>query len=151
MFNPYYNNYGGFQPQNPQGMQMQPQRQFNNVPRFKIYPVSSYDEVKSAILDYDGSTNIFTDFANGHIYIKEIGNDGRPSITVFTKEQTPEIVDPLEQRVNQLEIAIKEMKGARNEFRSNGADGRTSRANDADTSEFTKSDGFAAADEWFES
>lgn len=151
MFNPYYNNYGGFQPQNNQGMQMPPQRQYNTMPRFKVYPVSSYDEVKSAILDYDGSINIFTDFANGHIYIKEIGNDGRPLVTVFTKEQAPKIVDPLEQRVNQLEIAIKEMRGARNEFRSNGADGRASHPNDANTSELAEPDGSAAANEWYES
>lgn len=99
---PIYNGYG----MPPMGRQFQPQMQ-----RVKCYPVTSYDEVKSAMIDFDGSVTVFTDFANGRIYTKNINNDGTANIGVYVQAPMPTEVDPLEARVIELERAISELKG----------------------------------------
>lgn len=96
---PIYNNYGLSMP-----------RQFPQMQRVKCFPVTSFDEVKSAMIDFDGSITVFTDFANGRIYTKNINNDGTANIGVYVLTQTPTEIDPLEARVNQLESALIQLK-----------------------------------------
>lgn len=77
----------------------------------KCFPVSSFDEVKSAMIGFDGSINVFTDLANGVIYTKGINMDGTAFINTYRLTQNPANVCTLEDRVIQLENAIQELKG----------------------------------------
>ena len=49
--------------------------------------VTSLDEAKASMIDFDGSLHVFTDIANGKIYTKQINLDGTASLKVYTLEQ----------------------------------------------------------------
>lgn len=51
------------------------------IPR--IRPVSSVDEVRNAIIDFDGSIFYFPDMANKKIYTKQINMDGTSALYVY--------------------------------------------------------------------
>lgn len=56
----------------------------NNQLAYKVRPVTSYEEANSAIVDFDGKPNLFTDFHNGFIYVKTINpNDGSANLQTF--------------------------------------------------------------------
>lgn len=101
-------------------------QQFNNYgytaysqPKpIKCFPVSSYDEVKSAMINFDGSITVFTDLANGVIYTKGINIDGTAFINTYKLTQNPN-VNSLEDRVIQLENALQEIKGGLSNAESN--------------------------------
>ena len=105
MYNPVYNNFNQAPYQRPFSQPMQ---------RTKCFPVSSYDEVKSAMIDFDGSVTVFTDFANGVIYTKGANADGTAYINMYALTQPQAPVDPLEARVRELERAIDELRGGFN-------------------------------------
>lgn len=48
--------------------------------------VTSIDEAKAALIDLDGTPNIFTDFANGNIYVKYTNLNGTASLDIYRKE-----------------------------------------------------------------
>lgn len=109
-----------------------PQQQ--QYPPFITRPVTSVDEAKASPLDSPLSTYLFTDFANGRIYTKQLANDGTALFRTFLLEQTPVQQQPvtqqpqndtvvvyrqdleklinIEQRITQLE---KEWRGDSNE------------------------------------
>lgn len=94
-----------------------PYNQMNYTRPAKCYPVSSFDEVKSAMISFDGSISVFTDFANGVIYTKGINADGTAFINTYTLTQNPVGSDPIEERLIQLEHEIDEIKrGLTNEI-----------------------------------
>lgn len=54
-------------------------------------PVASMDEVKGAMVDFDGSVSFFPSLANNKIYTKQIGLDGNPVYSTYVKQDGIEI------------------------------------------------------------
>lgn len=73
----------------PQFTQQQPNQQ--QVAWMKCRAVTSLEEAKAAMIDLDGSLNVFTNIANGEIYTKQVGLDG---LAVFN---TYRLVNPMPQ------------------------------------------------------
>ena len=106
--NAYYNQYGVQAPGiDSRMMQLQQQRNVLNSPMvfnqntqqpmLKGRMVSSFDEVKAAMIDLDGSVFIFPDIANNRIYTKQIGMNGSAIFNVYS------LSNPIEQQTNQNE------------------------------------------------
>lgn len=68
-------------------LQQQQQMQYNQQMQglLKGRQVSNFDEVKSAMVDLDGTPNYFIDNANKKIYVKQIGLDGSAVYDVYEK------------------------------------------------------------------
>ena len=49
----------------------------------RIRPVSSLEEARASVIDFDGSVFYFPDAANKRIYTKQINLDGTASINVY--------------------------------------------------------------------
>ena len=100
------------QPQAPQYMPAQTAPTFNNyqAPAQGAYlkgrAVTSLEEARAAMIDLDGSVHIFTDFANGKIYTKQINLDGTAVLNTYTMEAVtaPQAVETPSQ-VPQIDIA----------------------------------------------
>ena len=60
----------------PQTYYQQPIR----IPGLKGYPVSSLEEARAAVVDFDGSIFIFPDIVNKRIYTKQINIDGTATL-----------------------------------------------------------------------
>ena len=88
----------------------------------KCMPVSSFDEARNAMIDFDGSITVFTDLANGKIYTKNINNDGTANINVYALTQAPVTSGTLEARVERLEQMIGGMGNAANATADHAAD-----------------------------
>lgn len=52
-------------------------------------PVSSFDEARVSIIDFDGSVFYFPDLANGKIYTKQINMDGTATTNVYSLTEMP--------------------------------------------------------------
>ena len=76
--NPYYYNpnYQPFQERYPRDIQA-------SMNYLKCRPVTSFDEVKAAQIDLDGSLNVFPDIGNKKIYTKQIKPDGTADYQVY--------------------------------------------------------------------
>lgn len=62
----------------------------NNQQNLKGHPVTSFEEVRASMIDFDGSIFYFPDLANKKIYTKQINADGSPSFKVYQLvEQQP--------------------------------------------------------------
>lgn len=55
----------------------------------RIRPVSSFEEVKAASIDFDGSVFYFPDLANKKIYTKHIGMDGAAVFNMYELKEIP--------------------------------------------------------------
>lgn len=58
----------------------------------RIRPVSSFEEVKAASIDFDGSVFYFPDLANKKIYTKQIGMDGLAILNMYELKEMPTAV-----------------------------------------------------------
>lgn len=77
------------QPQfNSYQSQPQPQQQLQQA-AVKVRAVTSLEEARSAMIEFDGCLNIFTDIANGKIYTKQINLDGNAVLNVYKLDKTP--------------------------------------------------------------
>ena len=64
-------------------------------PQIKTYFVTNIEEARASIID-PLATNLFIDTSTGNIYLKKLGNDGRPQFLVYTIQE--EVVkDPMEE------------------------------------------------------
>ena len=52
-------------------------------------PVSSFEEARASIVDFDGSVFYFPDLANKRIYTKQINMDGTALINVYEFKEIP--------------------------------------------------------------
>ena len=52
-------------------------------PSFKAVPVSSFDEAKAAMVDFDGSLNLFVDIQNNRIYTKQLNLNGLAELKIY--------------------------------------------------------------------
>lgn len=55
----------------------------------RVRPVSSFEEVKAASIDFDGSVFYFPDLANKKIYTKQISMDGTPVLNMYELKEIP--------------------------------------------------------------
>lgn len=55
----------------------------------RIRPVSSIEEVRAALIDFDGSVFYFSDLANKKIYTKQINLDGTALLNMYELKETP--------------------------------------------------------------
>lgn len=79
------------QPQPQVVAQRQPQYMMDNsYPVIKGRPVSSFEEARASMIDFDGSVFYFPDLANQKIYTKQINLDGTPSIKIYDLAATPQ-------------------------------------------------------------
>ena len=52
-------------------------------PSFKAVPVTSFDEARAAMVDFDGSLNLFVDVQNNQIYTKQLNLNGLAELKVY--------------------------------------------------------------------
>lgn len=96
------------------------QQQFNfppQQPQIRSSFVSNIEEAKASQIDFL-STNLFCDTANGKIYLKKIGDNGKPIFLTYKIEEEPD-TDPLAQINERLSNIEKYLGGRRNESVSN--------------------------------
>lgn len=55
----------------------------------RIRPVSSIEEVRAALIDFDGSVFYFSDLSGKRIYTKQIGMDGAAQINMYELKEMP--------------------------------------------------------------
>lgn len=80
--------FGSMPYQNQHGVEQNNSMNGNGSMLTPMYgrPVSGLDEVKAFMVPMDGNDYFFTDFANGKIYTKSFGLDGRSIVKVFNQE-----------------------------------------------------------------
>ena len=80
-----YNNYYQPTPAQPAGFQA-----INRTPTgLKGRPVSSIDEARASLIDFDGSVFYFPDLANRCIYTKQINLDGTATMLMYELKEFP--------------------------------------------------------------
>lgn len=62
----------------------------------RIRPVSSIDEVRASVIDFDGSVFYFPDLANRKIYTKQINLDGTASLNMYELKEIPQQQTPMD-------------------------------------------------------
>lgn len=77
----------GYQYYQPQNYQQNYQQ--NCRPVLKAMPVTSFDEAKAAMVDFDGSLNIFVDSQNNSIYTKQLNSNGTSDLKVYKLSSEP--------------------------------------------------------------
>lgn len=96
--------------------QAQPYQQTFNFPpqqpQIKANWVSSVEEAKASQIDFV-STNLFLDTANGKIYLKRIGDNGKPMFLSYVIEEEVQPKDPLAE-INYRLTRIEQAIGGRN-------------------------------------
>lgn len=106
---PYYNSA---QQRLYQMEQQYPQFSQNNIQQFKCRPVTSIDEAKAAMIDLDGTPSVFTNFANGKIYVKYTNLDGTAAFDVYDRQKqnnvdnSMSVLQDLSNRVKKMEEVI---------------------------------------------
>ena len=76
-----YNNF--YPPQNPYGSARPAQL------GLKGRPVSSLEEARASMIDFDGTVFYFPDLANRRIYTKQVNMDGTASINMYELKELP--------------------------------------------------------------
>lgn len=71
-------------------------------PSFKAVPVTSFDEARAAMVDFDGSLNLFVDVQNNQIYTKQLNLNGLAELKVY------KLVDEAPNRPTQVAYVTKE-------------------------------------------
>lgn len=150
MFNGNYN--GPYNPMAPMQQRLQQYEQNYGQPGNGSYgaapqnyircqAVTSIEEARAAMINFDGSVHVFTDLANNRIYTKQINLDGAAVLNVYElKTQGPDAKTALEKRVEELELMVINLKEAIND-KSNAND-----ANGRSTKKQSKSDGANGTD-----
>ena len=85
-------------------------------PQIKTYFVTNIEEARASIID-PLATNLFIDTSTGNIYLKKLGNDGRPQFLVYTIQEEA-VKDPMEEIKTRL-TNIENQLGGKNESISN--------------------------------
>ena len=82
-------------PQQPQ--MIRPSYQTNSMYQSgRVRPVSSLEEVRASVIDFDGSVFYFPDSANKRIYTKQINLDGTALLQMYVLQEIP-VAPPPEQ------------------------------------------------------
>lgn len=79
-----------FQQQHPSYYQSSYLPQMNNIPiGLRGRPVSSIEEVRASMIDFDGTTFYFPDASKKSIYTKKMNLDGTASLETYRLVETP--------------------------------------------------------------
>lgn len=105
----------------------------------RVRPVSSLEEARASVIDFDGSVFYFPDAANKKIYTKQINLDGTALLNMYVLQEIPTTPQPdtyvskdeFQQTVSLLLGEINKMKGEQNHDERKPAE-----PNDANASEF---------------
>lgn len=109
----------------------------------RIRPVSSLEEARASVIDFDGSVFYFPDAANKKIYTKQINLDGTSLLNMYVLQEIPTTPQPeqladtyvskdeFQQTISLLLEEINKMKGEQNHN-----DRKPTEPNDANASEF---------------
>ena len=105
----------------------------------RIRPVSSLEEARASVIDFDGSVFYFPDAANKRIYTKQINLDGTALLNMYVLQEIPTTPQPdtyvskdeFQQTVFLLLGEINKMKGEQNHN-----DKQSAEPDDANASEF---------------
>lgn len=108
-------------PQTQQRLQEMERGIGSQIPRptFKAVPVTSFDEAKAAMVDFDGSLNLFVDIQNNQIYTKQLTLNGLAELKVYRLvEEAPNA--PQVQYVSRedFETCMKEVTSLKNRLDS---------------------------------
>lgn len=83
-------------PQQPQMVMRQPYQGNGLYQTGRVRPVSSLEEVRASVIDFDGSVFYFPDSANKRIYTKQINLDGTALVQMYVMQDIP-VTPPPEQ------------------------------------------------------
>lgn len=72
----------------------------------KGYPVSSLEEARASVVDFDGSVFFFPDIINKKIYTKQINLDGTATLNMYEQVEIP------------VPVAVESMYVTKEEFSS---------------------------------
>lgn len=109
----------------------------------RVRPVSSLEEARASVIDFDGSVFYFPDAANKRIYTKQINLDGTSLLNMYVLQEIPTPPQPeqlaaayvskdeFQQTVSLLLGEINKMKGEQNHN-----DKQSAEPDDANASEF---------------
>lgn len=109
----------------------------------RVRPVSSLEEARASVIDFDGSVFYFPDAANKKIYTKQINLDGTSLLNMYVLQEIPTTPQPeqladtyvskdeFQQTISLLLGEINKMKGEQNHD-----DRKPTEPNDANASEF---------------
>ena len=105
----------------------------------RIRPVSSLEEARASVINFDGSVFYFPDAANKKIYTKQINLDGTALLNMYVLQEIPTTPQPdtyvskdeFQQTVSLLLGEINKMKGEQNHN-----DKQSAEPDDANASEF---------------
>lgn len=113
------NQLEGYQAQQMQAQQMQQQ-----VSPLRGRTVTCVEEVKAAQVMLDGTSAYFPSPSESRIYEKSIDLNGNPVYKIYELSKKPikNPVESLEEKVNELELMIRELQGRRVENESNATD-----------------------------
>lgn len=116
---PYVNPVNDFYLRNAQAAMQMPmyQQTFPHAPQqpqIKTYFVTNVEEAKAAMID-PLATNLFLDTSSGRIYMKNIGNDGKPQFLSYIIEEQVVPQDPIEQINARLTNIEKTLGGMKND------------------------------------
>ena len=159
---PPYNPVNDFYFRNAQSAMQMPTYQHNfpptpQQPLIKTFFVTGIDEAKAAMID-PLATNIFLDTSTGRIYMKNIGNDGKPQFLSYSIEEKVIPKDPIDEINIRLTNIEKFLGGHNDKSISSNASVQQSLAvskptvtNSYEPNDETESTGFpenARNDEW---
>ena len=82
-------------------------------PQIKTYFVTSVEEARAAMID-PLATNIFLDTSTGKIYMKNMGNDGKPQFLSYSIEEQVVQKDPIAE-INSRLTNIEKYLGGHND------------------------------------
>lgn len=113
------NQLEGYQAQQMQAQQMQQQ-----VSPLRGRTVTCMEEVKAAQVMLDGTSAYFPSPSESRIYEKSIDLNGNPVYKIYELSKKPikNPVESLEEKVNELELMVRELQGRRVENESNATD-----------------------------
>lgn len=83
-------------------------QQLNNNPiGLRGRPVSSIDEVRASMIDFDGTTFYFPDTAKKSIYTKKMNLDGTSSLEVYRLVETP--IEPVATSTKEMNFVTQDV------------------------------------------
>ena len=108
----------------------------------RVRPVSSLEEARASVIDFDGSVFYFPDAANKKIYTKQINLDGTSLLNMYVLQEIP-VAPPPEQLAaayvskdefkQTISLLLEEINKMKGEPKDNE---QQSKSNDVNASEF---------------
>lgn len=83
--------------------------------RYNVVNVNNFEQVNSAVVNCDGSVNLFIDNVNGFIYTKQLAMNGMVDLKVYKLSNEPiksntEELTSIKESLSSLSTEVKELK-----------------------------------------